>query len=478
MEELSDLVRTIRGFKAELQHVEVKAAHQGCPKRLFDTLSSFSNQEGGGIIVFGLDEGQNFAVVGVYDAQDLQQKVNEQCKQMSPIVRPLFTMAEIDGQTVVSAEIPEIDAIEKPCFYLGAGRMRGSYIRVGDADEPMTEYEVYSYEVFRQRHQDDVRAVQRATISALDKAAINSYIDTLKQKKANLAQLDGEQIYELLNITRNGVPTLAAVMLFSPYPQAYFPQFSITAVVVPGYEMGELDDEGARFLDNRRIEGNIEQMLDEALSFAQRNMSVKTIIDEKTGKRRDRSEYPIKAIREAVLNALVHRDYSFHSEGTPTQLIFYKDRLEVHNPGGLYGRLTINQLGRVQADTRNPVMANMLEVVGVVENRYSGIPTIRREMKDAGLPAPEFYDGRGNFCVRFYNAKTDVEPEAGEAAKDLIQFCTAPRSRNEISEFLGLTTNYYVMQNYVWPLIDQGVLRMTIPDKPKSRYQKFVSARQ
>ena len=192
------------------QHVEAKAAHQGCPKRLYDTLSAFSNQEGGGVIVFGLDEQSGFEAIGVYDAQDLEHQVNEQCKQMQPAVRPLFTAVEINGQIVVSAEVPEIDLSEKPCYYLGAGRMRGPYIRVGSSDEPMSEYEVYSYEVFRKKHQDDIRVVERATLAALDEASLGSYMRALRQEKPNLAAIDDEHAYELLSLTRNGVPTSRA----------------------------------------------------------------------------------------------------------------------------------------------------------------------------------------------------------------------------------------------------------------------------
>lgn len=477
--ELKDLVGSIQDLKAELQHVEVKAAHEGCPKKLYDTLSAFSNQEGGGLVVFGLDEDQDFSVVGVYDAQDLQQQVNEQCKQMQPVVRPLFTMAEIDGQVVVVAEIPEIDAAEKPCYYRGTGRIRGSYIRVGDADEPMSEYEIYSFEVFRSKHQDDVRTVERATLASLDADSLSNYIHVLKQKKPNLAQIDDDHIRELLSITRDGVPTLATVMLFAPFPQAYFPQYGITAVVIPGYEMGDQVEEDVRFLDNRRIEGSIPQMLDEALAFVQKNMSVRTIVDAGTGKRRDRPEYPVKAVREAVLNALLHRDYSVHTEGTPVQIIFYKDRLEIHNPGGLYGRLTISQLGRVHADTRNPVIANMLEAMSIAENRYSGIPTIRREMNEAGLPPPEFFNERGSFRVEFYNGepRKGAGTSAGEekVIEGLIRFCSIPRSRDEIAGFIGLQTSYYAMQRFVVPLVEKGLLSMTIPEKPRSRNQKYVS---
>ena len=86
-EELLVLIKKIQEIKAESQTVEVKSAHNGCPKRLYDTLSSFSNQDGGGIIVFGLDEKQGFEAVGVYDLQDLQKSVTEQCNQMQPAVR-------------------------------------------------------------------------------------------------------------------------------------------------------------------------------------------------------------------------------------------------------------------------------------------------------------------------------------------------------------------------------------------------------
>ena len=95
--ELIELVRKIQSFNCEFQTIEVKAANQGCPKRLYDTLSSFSNQDEGGVIVFGLDEESDFAAVGVYDAQDLQKKVTEQCKEMEPVVRALFSVCEVVG---------------------------------------------------------------------------------------------------------------------------------------------------------------------------------------------------------------------------------------------------------------------------------------------------------------------------------------------------------------------------------------------
>ena len=471
--ELVELVGMIRRQKAEGQIIEVKAAEKGCPHKLYDTLSSFSNQDVGGTIVFGIDEKQNFALVGVYDLQELQKNVTEQCNQMEPPVRAVFTTAEIDGKNVCSAEIPGVDLSERPCYYKGRGRSKGSYIRVGDADLPMTDYELYSYEAFRKHLHDDERPVERATMSTLDAMQIQSYILQKKLERPGFAQLPEEQAMEMLNVTRNGMPTLAAVMNFCVYPQGYLPQLAITAVVVPGTEIGQHDGVDSRFLDNKRIEGTIKTMVDDAITFCKRNMKVQTIIDPNTGKRKDRTEYPIEAIREAVLNALIHRDYSHLTEGTPVQINFFTDRLEIHSPGSLYGRMTVEQLGLSRPDLRNPALAVMTEVLVGAENRYSGIPTIRREMAAHNLPEPVFENRRNEFVVILYNgANVETRQEQSEETT-LLEYCREPRNRKEIAQFLGLKTASYAMDRYIRPLLDEGKLEMTMPEKPRSTHQKY-----
>lgn len=470
-EELLEKLQEIQKNKCETQILELKSAEKGCPSRLYDTLSSFSNQDNGGIIIFGVDEKQDYLEVGVYDAQDIQKKINEQCLQMEPVVRPVLTVAEKQGKFFVAAEIAAIDIAERPCYYKGRGRLKGSYTRSGDSDEPMTEYEVYSYEAYRKKYQDDIRAVPRATLAALDQNALAKYLILLKEGKPNLAKLADKNIYELMSITRANAVTLSSVFLFSPYPQAYFPQLCITAVVVPGDEVGAVDKDGARFLDNVRIEGTIPLMLEEALQFVKRNMRYKTIISSETGKREDKTDYPITAVREAILNALVHRDYSIHTEGMPIQIIMYADRMEIRNPGGIYGRMSIDQLGKVQADTRNPVLASALEVLGLTENRYSGIPTIRREMKEYHLMPAEFLDERGSFIVKFHK-KTIVVHDDNNA---IVEFCKTPRSRQELCEFLGVKTPSYAIKQYVQPLIESGRIKLLFPDAPKSSKQRYYS---
>ena len=375
---------------------------------LYDTLSSFSNQDEGGVIIFGVDENDKYKIKGVYDPQDLQKKETEQCKQMEPMVRALFTVCDIEDKVIVSAEIPGVDITERPVFYKGVGRIKGSYIRVGESDESMSEYEVYSYEAFRKRIRDDIRTVDEAKLQLLDEKRLNDYLMMVKQERRNLSEnVLNEEILELMAVTVCNVPTLAGIMTFSKYPQTYFPQLCITAVCLSGTEMGTIGESGERFIDNKRITGAIPDMLEEAVEFVRKNSRTKTIIDD-NGKRKDKPE------------------------NTPIRIEMYRDRMKVINSGGLYGKISIDALGKVHPETRNAALANMLELLRITENRYSGIPTMRSEFIQAGLPVPIFSVVHGEFKVVM---KNDCYKENTTSEKAILDFCSIPRSRAELIEF-------------------------------------------
>ena len=472
-EELVKLVDKIIDEKCEKQNIELKNASGGVPSKLYSTLSSFSNQVGGGIIIFGVDESSGYKVKGVYDAQDLQKKVMEQALQMNPTIRPLFTVAKVADKMVVSAEISECDIYDKPCYYKGAGRLRGSYIRIGDSDQLMTEYEIYSYEAYKRRINDELRTVDRATKDHFSTGNVTEYLIKLRRQKPNLVNLEDERILETQGIMQKDLPTLAGLLLLGTYPQEFFPQLSVTAMVVQGNEIGDLGDDGERFVDNKRIEGTISEMLEGTLAFVRRNMKVKTIINDE-GVRADKPEYPIKAVREIILNSLIHRDYSIHTDHSPIRLVMYEDRLELENPGGLYGRITIDDLGKVAADTRNPYLAGALEILMDTENRFSGIPTVIYELKKVGMPAPVFINRRGAFKVIFYKTSF-AEKGDDDITQEILDYCVTPRSREELAKRFGFSTASYFLKTFITPLIEDGRIKMTNPAKPKSKFQKYYS---
>lgn len=248
--------------------------------------------------------------------------------------------------------------------------------------------------------------------------------------------------------------------------------------------------QGERFIDNERITGTIDEMVDEAVDFVNRNSRHSTIIDDK-GKRADRDEYPLKAVREAILNALVHRDYSIHSENVPVRLEIYRNRLEIISSGGLYGKLTIDSLGKVRPDTRNSALANILERCGYGKPLQRHSDYLSRAAEGAAATAG-FCIRHGEFVVTFkskiaqvydapYATVSSVQEEQeqynGQQAysieERLIEFCAVPRSRQEIIDFLGFS-RYYSMSKIVQPLIDDGKIALTLPDKPKSSKQRYV----
>ena len=194
--------------------------------------------------------------------------------------------------------------------------------------------------------------------------------------------------------------------------------------------------------------------------------------------------FQLTAVREAVLNALIRRDYSIHTEGMPIQILLFEDRFEVRSPGGLYGRLRIDQLGKVQPDTRNPVLAVAMEVLGETENRYTGIPTMRRELEKAGMAEPEFRNEHGTFVVCFRKAELPavnygpVIKQISVFDDKILAFCRVPRTRQEIAEMLGIRSVPYAIKAYVMPLVEEGLLTLSIPEKPKSPKQRYTTAQQ
>ena len=405
--ELRKLIEEIKSAQSESDTVEVKTARGGTPRRLYEALSAFSNHTGGGIILFGLDETKDFSIVGVEDAQKLQEDVTSLASvNMEPALRPQFTVDDIDGLTVVAAEIDEVSASQKPCFYKTAGLPKGAYLRVGNTNRQMTEYEVFGYLSGREQPTDDEDIVPDASLEDLDNSLIDTYLDRFRQirPRAGFLNNDKEEIFLRLRIAAKDDevirPTLAGLLTFGKYPQEFYPQLMITFVQYFGITEDERTPQGARFVDNRRFEGPITEMVDEAETYIMSAMRKSSLIEGMF--RRDITEYPRESLRESIANAVAHRDYSPYVRGSYIQIRMFADRLEVQSPGGLFGNVTVDNL-EDEHSTRNARLMRMMEDMQVVENRGSGISAMLHAMREANLEPPRFDDRRTSFKVTFHN---------------------------------------------------------------------------
>ena len=144
-EDIVKQINFLKKFKTETNRLETKSAKDGFPKKCYDTISSFSNKYGG-IIIFGIDEKNDFEIDAVYDINDLQSQIAALCSDaMEPAVRPEFLPIEFEGKKILAVKIDETLQNKKPCYYKPKGLSKGSYTRVADRDEPMTEYEIYAF---------------------------------------------------------------------------------------------------------------------------------------------------------------------------------------------------------------------------------------------------------------------------------------------------------------------------------------------
>ncbi|GAA2607705.1 ATP-binding protein [Dactylosporangium fulvum] len=409
--ELARLVALLRQAGTDLADVEVKAAAGGLPKSVRDTLSAFSNDRGGTLIL-GLEEEHDFRPAPGFDAARIRDALAAACNDdMHPPVRAEIEIVSLDHALVVTAEVGELDPRFKPCYVAARGEYNGSFTRGGDGDRRLTDFEIHLLHTNRGQPDDDRQAVAEATLADLDPTSCQLLVARVRQRQPGaFAGLPEDQVLRRLNVIRDDVdgvtrPTLGGLLALGAYPQQFFPQLNVTFVVYPGISTEDVPVGGPRFLDNRSFDGPIPVMVDEVVTAVLRNTSVRSFVD--GSGRTDVYDYPAEVVREAVANALLHRDYSPYSRGTPVQITLYADRLVVANPGGLFGAITEDDLGgEGVTSTRNPVLAKLLQDVRlpdtgrmVCENRASGIPTMLRELRRAGSPLPEFHSRITRFKV-------------------------------------------------------------------------------
>lgn len=473
--ELLDLLKTIQESKQNTQTHEVVSARYHIPTSLYESLSSFSNQDEGGIIVFGVDKEQKFMETGVYDPQYVIKEVIDLCLQMNPIPFPIFTIAQKNNMYFVSAEINGLEPINRPCFYKVQNKFSGSYMRIKGNNLLMNRQKLSAYISANKSVNSDTRPIERAAYAYFNKDLIAEYVLSFKTQNPHLAMLNEKQIYELMSIKREGIPTVNSLLLFSPYPQSFFPQFCIIASAIASKEADANNHFDTRLLDQQRIEGNIPDMINKAMKFVRKNIGTKTIFNPTTTQQEEIPMLPLNAVREGIVNAIVHRDYSSDMEDIPINLIIYKDCVKIQSPGELYGEQQIEKIKHMSGPKRNAALAKNLETLGIIKNAGSGLSKIESAMEEYSLYGPKFIQENGYFIVTLDNIPKKDSHYPVDDIHNLVAFCKTPKTRAEICRYLGLASQSYAIQTYVNPLVNSGRIRLSMPEKPSSHKQLYYS---
>lgn len=231
----------------------------------------------------------------------------------------------------------------------------------------------------------------------VDQEAVEAFIDLRIQDRPQLLNFPRAFIAERLGFTKNGRPTRMALLVFGLAPEVHFPNFSIRMNVHETTDRIRINERSG-ISESFRIDGTIPEMADTAIRCMKRCLRTRVYV---TGaiRHEERLEVPEAVLREVILNALVHRDYSRPSESLPTEIDIFPNRIEVVSPGSLYGDTSVVLLGEDIYPHRNPCLVRTLERLHQIGNRGSGIPMIRCAMKREGLPEPRFISEGDRFIV-------------------------------------------------------------------------------
>ncbi|OFT22788.1 ATP-binding protein [Arthrobacter sp. HMSC08H08] len=475
-ERLESIVHTLRMVGTDNQPTEVKS---NVGKSIRETLSAFANANGG-LIILGLDESNGFLPVEGFDAAKAQDALETQCAQTTPPIRPLIDTVPFENSLVVVAEVSEMTSEDKPCYVTDQGRYGGSYIRVADGDIRLTQYEVDRLVEERTQPKWDEQSVTDAQPEDLHSGTVNAYLSVQRKRRPKTFNDGLETAMKRLRILKDGHPTLASLLVMGEYPQEFYPRLTVTFANFPGTTKGSVT-EGIRLLDSKTFTGTIPELVDEGIEVVRKNMRTAALIGEKY--RSDLPDYPPVAVREALVNALMHRDYSPLAQGSQVQINMFVDRLEVTSPGGLYGGVTVRNLGKPGvSSTRNQRLSAFLEDVkfhdddgeaGVVaENRGTGIAVIQRSLADALMPPPEYINRLDSFTIIFHRRRV-AEKERYASAFDQVLTALKSQVSASTAELVKSTKlSRTAVQKAVNELIAEGVVERTEPLRsPRQRYR-------
>ncbi len=372
--------------QGESESVEFKPSLSQASE-IIETLSALANKKGGKILV-GISNSSN--VLGIDIGKDTIEQLTSKIKDnIEPKLYPEISVLEHEGKKVISINIQE--SKEKPVLAFGR-----AYKRVGKSTLKISRDELKREMLDSNKVYWDEQICEDAALKDIDNGKVKKFLkEATRQRGLNISEnVTANEALMQLKLFKDEKLTNAAVLLFSKEPK--FLQSEIKCIRFSGNEPVK------PYIDFQTLEGSVLDLVEKAEDFILRNIRKAIWLVPGQVQREEKYEYPLDAIREAIVNAVVHRDYSSPSK---IQIRIFEDCLEIWNPGRLPEGWTVEKLKQKhESIPKNPLLFKQFFWIKLVEDVGGGTIDMINECEKYGLPSPEFEDTETSLIVRFRKA--------------------------------------------------------------------------
>src|SRR3990172_7382503 len=432
----------------ESETVEFKASFD---KEAIESLVAFANTRGGTVFIGVTDDGK---ISGTETGKETIQNWINQVKQCSAqAIVPDAEVVTIKDRNIVTLSVPEAPIKPVAC----KGRY---YKRVRNANHQMSVTEVVHLHLRAFNTSWDFHIDERHSEADISLDKVQDFIERANRNREVPILDDPLTVLQKFELLRDGKITYACFLLFLSG------ETSLSTIELGRFQTPTL------IKDGMRLKTDLFTEVDGVMQFIQKHINKAYII---TGRpqREERWDYPLDAIREIVINAIIHRDYRSTQDSV---VKVFDDKIEIFNPGGLPSGITIEKLlkGKYISDARNKKVAEVFKAAGLIEKYGSGIKRILNAFKEYGLPPPDFEEMSGGFMVTVYKKTAPVTEQVTEQVARLVAlFPETASSTGELMNLLALMHRPSFLYTYLQPALDSGYIERTIPDKPQSRLQRY-----
>jgi len=375
------------------------------PKLMAETMIAFANSDGGILVVGvkpdGAITGQQYGT----DVEDALRKAEEDCNP--PVVVGTWEQVDVDDKSIVAIRVPR--SIE--LHAMSDGRV---LVRDEATNRPLGGHEIRRLASDKSTGDFELETVPGATLDDFDPDVIEAFIKKRNERtRKEWTGSSEELLMEIGACNAKREPTVAGVLLFAKYPQQWLPQSGVVFVKFVGTEpRGE--DGLAGYARREEINGPLAKVVENLWNLTWGEMAVSAVV--KGLERTETYEYPQFAVREALVNAVAHRDYRL--KGRRIEVRMFSDRLEVISPGGLPGFITVDNIV-TEHFSRNPRVVSGLFQWGYIEELGLGIDKMIEAMESAGHQKPNFDAKPYSFTVQLYNARNKTAQPAPEITRNV-----------------------------------------------------------